>query len=130
MGSPETGLPVVVRTISGMVKIVIVFSPILCPIHIEIGSFIHFSIFSSRMNRETSLITVFPDYQNTAHIHGWKASQIVRQPVPGILNLPFADNTMRLQIHFIEHAESRGPDGMAETLESPVGLAGDLPVLS
>ena len=50
------------------------------------------------------------------------------QPVSGIFKLALAGTPVELQIKLIEHSEAGCPDGMAETLQAAVHLAGNFTV--
>ena len=52
----------------------------------------------------------------------WKTAQVVRQTVTGVIELSLSGPAQQLQIHLIDHPQSRRTDGMTETLESPVHL--------
>ena len=42
-------------------------------------------------------------------------AQVMGQTETGVFDLPLPGPAMKLEIHFIKHAQARGPDGMAET---------------
>ena len=53
-------------------------------------------------------------------------AQVMGQPEARIVQLALAGPALQLQIQLVEHAQPRGADGMAETLEAAVDLARDL----
>src|SRR5262249_7203051 len=57
-----------------------------------------------------------------------RAAEIVGHADPGILELARAGPTLELQVHLVQHAQARGADRMAETLQPAVDLARDLAV--
>ena len=52
------------------------------------------------------------------------SAQIVGQTDGGIVELTSTGTTVDLQVHLVEHTQTRRPDRMAEALEAAVDLAG------
>ena len=50
------------------------------------------------------------------------------QTVFGIFDLTFFSPPMELQVHFVKHSKTRGADGVTETFQASVRLAGEFPV--
>ncbi len=71
---------------------------------------------------------VFSDNRNAADVLKRETAEIVRQTEPGIGNLALVRAAVELQVHFVEHSQPRRADGMAETFQPAVHLAGDLAV--
>ena len=45
-----------------------------------------------------------------------------------LLPLPLISTAVHLQVHLIDHAQARGPDGMAKALQATIDLAGHLAI--
>src|SRR5262245_21949846 len=63
---------------------------------------------------------------NAADILGGSAAEVMGQPQSGTAQLSRACATQQLQVDFIQHAQTRGADGVAEALEAAVDLTGNL----
>ena len=72
-----------------------------------------------------SLTIVLPHNGDAAHIHERHPAQVVGQAEAGVFDLPFPGPAVKLEVHLIEHAQTRGPDGMAEAFQPPIHLGRD-----
>jgi hypothetical protein len=78
--------------------------------------------------RRTKLFSILSYDGNGAHVLVRETTQVVCQTVSRICQLTLVRPPLKLQIHFINHPQSRSSDGMSETLEAPVNLGRDFSV--
>src|SRR5256714_10697263 len=79
--------------------------------------------------REFRLSAVFADDGDGADVALGEAAEIVGEAEHGLLlPLALAGAALHLQVHFVDHAQARSADRVAEALEAAVDLAGHLAV--
>ena len=81
-----------------------------------------------RHPRPTELLSILTYNGNRAHVLVRETAQVVCQTVSRIFELTLVRPPLKLQVHFINHPQSRGADGMSEALETSVDLGRDFAV--
>ena len=74
------------------------------------------------------LVIVSPHDGDGVHVHEGETAQIMGQSEFGIFELSFPSPAMELEIHFINHSQSRRADWMAKALEAAVDLTGNFSI--
>src|SRR5260370_16042292 len=73
-------------------------------------------------------LLVAADDGHAGHVLARRAAQVVGHADARVLQLAGAGAALELQVHLVEHAQTRGADRMAEAFQAAVDLAGDLAV--
>ena len=68
------------------------------------------------------------DNRHRADVAGRSPAEIVRQPYTGVRQLAITCATLQLQIHFIQHPQSRRTNGMAKAFQATINLARHLAI--